>query len=147
MKGTTSAYLSGDERVRLAVFNSITDRHTVMGVESSHSFLFDSLQHVCSSVTHIVSSFPPSIRPLSFRHSKHNLKKTRKNKNKRKAGRMRCPPQRSSSWLSEGLSTAAQRRRHTRTLHTHSDWSTETQPHWKPGDGVKEWWTGSVLLD
>ncbi len=27
---------------------------------------------LCSSVTHIVSSFPPSIRPLSFRHSKHD---------------------------------------------------------------------------
>lgn len=40
------------------------------------------------------------------------------------AGRLQCPPQRSSGWLSEGPSTAAQRRRHahahTHTPHTHA---------------------------
>lgn len=63
MKGPTSAYLSGDERVRLAVFNSITDRHTVMGVESSHSFLFDSLQHAllfCHTHSLVLSPLDPS---------------------------------------------------------------------------------------
>lgn len=78
-----SAYLSGDERVRLAVSNSITDRHTVMGVESSHSFLFDSLQHAllfCHTHSLVLS---PSIRPLSFRHSKHDLKKREERKTKK----------------------------------------------------------------
>lgn len=62
------------------------------------------------------------------------------------AGRMQCPPQRSSSWLSERPSTAAQRRRHThahtrsapRHTHTRYDWSPETQTQGKPGDGVWE---------
>jgi len=101
-------------------------------------FLFDSLQYAwlfCH--THSVVLSPRSVLFHSGTPSMI-LKNVKKNK-KKKAGRLQCPPQRSSSWLSEALSTAAPRRRHTHT-HTHSthalDWSTETQPQWKPGDGV-----------
>lgn len=120
MKGLTSAYLSGDERVRLAVFNSITDRHTVMGVESSHSFCLTHCSTLCSSVTHIVSSFP--LDPSSFIQALQAwFKKNVKKNEKRQGGCNALHREVAVGWAKRSLLQHSAGDTHTRSTHALTD--------------------------
>jgi len=100
-------------------------------------FLFDSLQYAwlfCH--THSVVLSPRSVLFHSGTPSMI-LKNVKKNKKKRQGGCNALHREVAVGWAKPSLLQHHAGDTHTHTHSTHAlDWSTETQPQWKPGDGV-----------